>query len=64
MKTYIFKIDRYEFIVNTKEDEDNKNIFNCHIPAYDILFMAKDEEMIERKAKIMVGMWFKHFEIK
>ena len=62
MKTYTYKIDRYEFTVNCTEEKNGK--FTCHIPAYDIIFGASDEEMIERKATAMVSMWFNYFGIK
>lgn len=62
MKTYTYKVGRFEFIVNCTKGE--RGIFTCHIPAYDIFFNGKDEEQIEKKAKGMMQMWFNFFGIK
>ena len=62
MKTFTYKVDRFEFIVNCSPNGDGR--YNCFIPAYDIFFSAKSEDMIEKKATIMVQMWFNHFRIK
>lgn len=62
MKTYTYKVGRYEFIVNCTEEKSG--IFYCHIPAYDIIFGAKDEDSIKRKAKGMMQSWFNFFGIK
>lgn len=62
MKKIEYTVGRYRFTVECTEEENG--IFSCHIPAYDMYFGAKDEEMIEKKAKVMVGLFFESFEKK
>ena len=58
------KVDRYTAIVNCKSvKEDTKNRFACHIPAYDMFFSSKEED-IERKAKAMMKAFFDFYKIK
>ncbi len=62
MKTYTYKVDRYEFIVNCTPDVNGR--FTCHIPAYDLIFGAKNEEFIEKKAKAMTQSFLNFYGIK
>ena len=63
MKTFTYKIkDRYEFTVNCTEEKNGK--FSCHVPAYDIIFGAKNEEQIKIKAIGVASIWFDYFGIK
>lgn len=62
MKKFECTVKRYRFIVECKEETNG--IFSCYIPAYDMYFGAKDEEMIEKKSKAMVGLFFESFDKK
>ena len=62
MKTYTYKVGRYEFNVNCTPNSDG--IFVCHIPAYDLIFGARNKETIEKKAIAMVTVWMDFYNVK
>ena len=53
--------DRFEFQINCIKSGDR---YSCHIPAYDCIFSAKDEESAKKKGRAFAKMWFEHYQIK
>lgn len=46
-----------EFEVTYKQEGKR---FSCYIPKIDTYFSAKEENDIDKKAKVIVEMWIKH----
>lgn len=62
MKKFEYTVEKYRFTVECIGEENG--VFSCYIPAYAMYFGAKDQEMIEKKAKAMVSLFFESFEKK
>ena len=62
MKKYYEKVGRYRFCIEVLEK--GESIITCYIPAYNLFFNAKDEDMIKNKARFMAISFFKCHDIK
>lgn len=62
MKKYYEKVGRYKFCIEVVKEKCG--IMTCHIPAYDLFYNAKDEEMIKKKGKFMTMSFFNFHDIK